>query len=100
MIVKWEGKKDKRIILKGEGVSATLHFVPGKEIKIPEGLEELLKIKMSDDLLSGKLVIVSGGIWDEKSLKRARLKKKRGKESKEEINSNPFSENENMENIE
>jgi len=55
--IRWEGKKDKRIELKDENVSASLHLVPGESLNINDSLLKVIKNKMSDDISCKRLVL-------------------------------------------
>jgi hypothetical protein len=53
----WNSEKDKRVEIKVEGGTASLHFAKGKNIFLPDVIWGKIQKKLSNDLENGKLTV-------------------------------------------
>lgn len=53
----WNSDKERRVEIKVEGGTASLHFTKGKNIFLPDVIWEKIQKKLSNDLENGKLSV-------------------------------------------
>lgn len=74
MEVRWTASYTKKVELKEDGVKAVFLFTPNKAKKIDSAVWKILKKKMADDIISGRLVVEDVPVVEDKP------KRKRGKD--------------------